>query len=159
MNNVTIAAELKTGRDVTAAARRKKIIEGISALYILLFLYTALSKTLWIGPTVDVLKFTPFFKAMPFTTAWSVVVAEYVVAVLLFFSRTRKIGLYISLALMMGFTAYILWMMNVAPNLPCTCGGVIASMNWTQHLVFNIGFIILALSGIMLMRKKDSTAL
>jgi hypothetical protein len=158
MNNVTIAAELKRAakdRRVVAAARRKNIIEAIAVLYILLFFYTALSKTLWIGPTVDVLKFTPFFKMFPQVTAWTVVMAEYVIAVLLFFPRTRKIGLYSSLFLMMGFTGYIVWMMRVSPNLPCTCGGVIASMNWIQHLIFNIAFMLLALWNILLMRKNE----
>lgn len=152
MHDVMIPAEMPIeGKD--RKARWKNIVEVISAVFILLFLYTALSKTMSIGPTVDVLKFTPFMKTFPVEMAWGVVVIEYLVAGLLFFPRTRKIGLYSSLFLMLGFIGYITWMKIVVPNLPCSCGGVISKLTWNQHLVLNIGFVLLAVSGILLMGK------
>ena len=74
--------------------RRKLVVEVIAALFILLFLYTALNKSFQIGSTVDVLKKTPSFSNFPKVTAWIVVITEYIVAALLFFPKTRKIGLY-----------------------------------------------------------------
>jgi hypothetical protein len=34
------------------------------------------------------------------------------------------------------------------PELPCSCGGILQSMNWTQHLIFNIFFTLLGLGAI-----------
>jgi hypothetical protein len=68
--------------------------------------------------------------------------------------RTRKLGLYISLGLMMAFTGYISYMMIFIPDLPCSCGGVISKMTWGQHLIFNVFFMLLALTGILLNRKR-----
>jgi putative oxidoreductase len=162
MNNVTIAAEIpqeiRDHRKVNVG-RRKNIVEVISALFILLLLYTALSKTMNIGPTVDVLKRTPFFKAFPVEAAWGVVIVEYLVAILLFIPRTRKLGLYSSLSLMIGFIGYIIWMKIVVPDLPCSCGGVISKLTWNQHLVFNFGFALLALCGILLKQKTERDTL
>jgi hypothetical protein len=136
--------------------RRKLVVEVIAALFILLFLYTALSKSFMIGSTVDVIKRTPFFSNFPKVTAWSVVVVEYAVAALLFFPQTRKAGLYSSLVIMLGFTLYIGYMKAVIPRLPCSCGGVISTLTWNQHLVFNIFFALLAGYGIRLMGKSKS---
>ena len=136
--------------------RRKMVVEVIAALFILLFLYTAINKSLAIKPTVAVIDKTPFFSNFPEVTAWTVVIAEYIAAALLFFPQTRKIGLYGSLVLMAGFTLYIGYMKAFVPNLPCSCGGVISKLTWNQHLVFNIFFTLLAGYGIRLMRKSKN---
>jgi hypothetical protein len=157
MHHVTIPAELteeKKDRSAVVYARRKNIVEGIAAVFILLFMYTALSKTVFIGPTVDVLRITPYVKGFPLQTAWAVVGAEYLAALLLFIPRTRKTGLISSLILMLGFIGYIIWMQISAPSLPCSCGGVISDLTWNQHLIFNIGFALLAVVGIVLMNKQ-----
>lgn len=134
--------------------KRGTIVEIISALFILLFLYTALSKSFGIDSTVNVLNKTPVLSGFAQEMAWAVVITEFIVAGLLFFPRTRNLGLYLSLALMTGFTVYIAYMMSFVPNLPCSCGGVISKMTWKQHLIFNIFFILLALMGILLGRKR-----
>jgi putative oxidoreductase len=133
------------------------IVEIIAALFILLFLYTALSKSVQISNTVNVLKKTPILSGIAEATAWGVVIAEYILAALLFLPRTRKAGLYASLILMTGFTVYIGYMMAFVPNLPCSCGGVISKMTWNQHLLFNIAFAFISLTGILLDRKRFKT--
>jgi len=134
--------------------KRSLIIDTTSALFILLFLYTALTKTIQIGSTVRVLDKTPFFQGFPEITAWTVVITEYIIVALLFFPRTKKLGLLTSLILMGLFTFYITYMKIFVPNLPCTCGGAITKLTWNQHLAFNLVFIVLALNGILLNRKR-----
>jgi putative oxidoreductase len=134
--------------------KKQTIVESIAALFILLFLYTAISKTYDINRTVAVLNKTPFFESISRETAWAVVIAEYIISILLFFPSTRKAGLYSSFILMCGFTAYISLMMAFAPDLPCTCGGIISKMTWTQHLVFNILFTLLAFIAIRLHQQS-----
>jgi hypothetical protein len=123
-------------------------------MFILLFLYTALSKSFQIDSTIIVLKKTPEFSNYAQEMAWGIVVVEYIIATLLFLPRTRKLGLYASLILMIGFTGYISYMKLFVPDLPCSCGGVISKLTWNQHLVINIFFTLLALFGIVLMRKR-----
>ena len=130
-------------------------IEIVSALFILLFLYTALSKTFEIGSTVAALEKPPVLSNIAKPLAWGVVAVEYIVTILLFLPRTRKTGLYASFGLMTAFTAYIGLMMALVPKLPCSCGGVISKMTWGQHLVFNTFFALLALTAILLDRKKS----
>src|SRR6185312_1492234 len=104
--------------------KRKLVVEIIAALFILLFLYTALNKTFQIGSTENVLKKTPMFSGIARETAWGVVALEFIVSFMLFLPRTRKIGLYASLFLMISFTGYIAYMKAFVPDLPCSCGGV-----------------------------------
>ncbi len=59
-------------------------------------------------------------------------------------------GLYAAFSLMTMFTAYIVAILRFSDYVPCSCGGVLQNMTWNQHLVFNIAFVLLALTGIIL---------
>lgn len=133
---------------------RNKIVEVISALFILLFLYTAISKSFQLDTTINVIKRAPYGSRYADSLAWLVVVIEYAVVILLFLPSTNKIGLYSSITLMLAFTVYIGYMKLFIPKLPCSCGGVISKMTWNQHLVFNLLFTILALIGVILLRDQ-----
>jgi len=137
--------------------KRSTIVEIIAALFIILFLYTALSKSFEISKTIDVLNKTPRLSAYSHELAWAIVFLEYGAALLLFIPQTRKKGMSASLCLMVGFTFYILYMFASVPHLPCSCGGVISKMSWKQHLLFNILFVFLALLGILLDRKRTKS--
>jgi putative oxidoreductase len=68
---------------------------------------------------------------------------------------TRKAGLYASAVIMFGFTIYTaLVLFHYFPRVPCSCGGVIRHLSWTQHLFFNLFFFGLAITGIWLHTKK-----
>lgn len=72
---------------------------------------------------------------------------ELLTAALLFFPKTRTKGFGLSLIMMSVFTGYIAFMVVFSEKLPCSCGGVLSSMNWTEHLLFNIFFTIVAWLG------------
>ena len=133
--------------------KHSTLVEIIAAMFILLFLYTALNKTYQIEPTSSVLRSLPVLSEAPDKFAWGVIIMEYIVALMLFIPKTRKAGLYASLGLMITFTLYITYMMIFVPDLPCSCGGIISRLTWKQHLFLNLFFILLALTGIRLMRK------
>jgi len=137
--------------------RRKMVVEVIAALFILLFLYTAINKSFKIQPTVEVLKLLPLTNTIPEVIAWTIVTAEYLVSALLFFQKTKKTGLYCSLSLMVAFTLYIGYMMIFAPSLPCTCGGIISKLNWKEHLLLNGSLIFLLITSVLLMRSKPTS--
>lgn len=134
--------------------RRQFIIEIISSLLILLFLYTALSKLLDYTSFKSVLSKSPLIGSMAAVVALALPITEGLVSILLFFPRTRLWGLYSALALMTGFTVYLAYMIFFTPHLPCSCGGVLKQMTWNQHLVFNIFFLLLSLTGVVLQRKQ-----
>src|SRR5438034_7109110 len=134
--------------------KRNLIIEIISSLLILLFLYTALSKLFDHAAFKYTLSKSPLIGGKAAVVALALPITEGLVASLLFFPRTRLWGLYGSFLAMTIFTLYLAYMIIFAPNLPCSCGGVLKQMSWNQHLVFNIFFLIVSLTGILLERKR-----
>jgi hypothetical protein len=119
-------------------------IQGASATFILLFVYTATSKLLDHSRFLAVLGSSPLLGKFAPLLSYGLPVAEYLVSLLLFFPLTRKSGLQTSLWLMILFTAYIIYMLLFTPHLPCSCGGVLQHLGWKGHLVFNLFFTGLA---------------
>ena len=136
--------------------KRKLFIDLISSLFILLFVYTALSKLYNFHSFKTVLVASPLIGDKAGWIAWAVPISELIAALLLFFPKTKLVGLCASLVLMSVFTIYLAYMIIFEPHLPCTCGGVIQQMSWKQHLIFNVVFTILAFLGIRLKRKSLS---
>lgn len=88
--------------------------------------------------------------------SWMVPIAEIGVSLLLIIPKTHKWGLYGFTSLMIVFTVYILSMLLWEEKLPCHCNLIIEKLSWTAHLWFNVGFIVLALCAIWLMKKQHS---
>jgi len=158
MKNVLLSGDMpkRNGIGRFVEMNRGRIVEVISALFILLFLYTALSKTNDIKSTVVIIKKTLRLENYSLPFAWGIVISEYIISVLLFVPGTRKIGLYSSLSLMTAFTLYIAYMKLFLTDLPCSCGGVISKLTWNQHLAFNLIFLLLAFLGILFQRNKGT---
>ena len=129
------------------------IIEIISVLLIILFVYTAASKLFYYDDFYRSLLRAPL---KPFTRVISLVVPtlELVTALLLLFPRFRNWGLYGSFILMTVFTLYVGYILSFAHHIPCTCGGIIQKMSWRQHLTFNSIFTLLSIIAIRLNNKR-----
>lgn len=132
------------------ASIKNIIVTVICYLYVLLFVYTAVSKFLDFEKFQIQLGQSPILSAYADWISWGVILSELLVSGLLLFDKTRRVGLYIAFALMTMFTTYIVIILNFSSFVPCSCGGVLEKMGWTEHLVFNIGFMILALIGLVL---------
>jgi hypothetical protein len=117
----------------------------ICGLVLCLFLYTAVSKINGFENFKGVLRISPLVGNKNVIAAYGIVLSEIVVSVLLFIATTRRAGLIAALALLIVFTFYIGYMLAFAPQLPCACGGVISSLGWKQHLLFNLFFIAIML--------------
>ncbi len=137
---------------------RKAVLETIRLLFILLFVYTAASKFLDYENFKAVIGQSPLLTPFAPVLAVTVPVAEVVIALLLAIPRFRRAGLYASFAIMMLFTTYITVLLTFAVKVPCSCGGVISRMSWTQHLYFNIFFTLLALLGMWLHTRQTGDA-
>jgi hypothetical protein len=134
--------------------RYKIFIDIISSLFILLFVYTAVSKWLDFASFTSVVAQSPLIGSFPYLVAWLLPVFELWVAGLLLFRRSRIVGLYAALFLMIAFTGYISSMLLFSSHLPCSCGGVIRYLSWRTHLIFNTVWIALAIIAIKLDASK-----
>ena len=129
--------------------KKNTIVELISALLLILFLYTALSKLLDFDKFKYQISQSPFITNISWLVIWSIPLAEIITSIFLIFKRTRLAGLYLSFFLMLLFTGYVFIMLRYSSYLPCSCGGVLSIMSWKQHFIFNMAFTGLSLAGII----------
>jgi uncharacterized membrane protein YphA (DoxX/SURF4 family) len=87
---------------------------------------------------------------------WIIPLIELSISILLLLKRCRLIGLFAAFDLMVMFTAYIYIILNYSSFIPCSCGGILEKMGWTEHLLFNVFFVLLALIGILILAKKNT---
>lgn len=120
----------------------KKLIPYIptvaSYFFILLFCYAAISKA------VDFENFQVQIGQSPLLSAYAgfiscvVIILELFIVLLLIYPKANIFGLYASTALMSAFTIYIFLILNYSDFVPCSCGGILEKLGWTEHLIFNI---------------------
>ncbi|MDB5153525.1 MAG: hypothetical protein JWR54_2276 [Mucilaginibacter sp.] len=127
----------------------------IPALLILLFIYAAVSKLV----DFDQFKAQMSNQTLPHevTTVliWTLPGIEMLAAILLAFERTRLAGFYLSGILMFLFTGYIsLVLLDFFSRVPCSCGGIIKSLDWKMHLLFNLFFLLLIVLGIFIINRE-----
>ncbi len=139
--------------------KKATVVEIISYLFILLFLYAGTSKILTYATfRLDLLK-SPLTHSLAPVIAILLPVIEIAVSIFLFLPGLRRWGLYCSLILMALFTFYVIYLFVFSPSLPCHCAGIFREMTWTGHLIFNIIFTFLALIGIWLDRDHFREAI
>ena len=118
-------------------------------LVIILFMYTGISKLLEYNKFVFQMQRVPqpLVQNLAPIIGWVVPILEILLVAMLYFEKSRLLGLIGSLTLMVSFETYIIWMKSLelqfGIRLPCTCGGIISSMGWNAHLIFNAVFIVL----------------
>lgn len=81
---------------------------------------------------------------------------EILISILLIVPKTFKVGLIMFVVTMTAFTVYIISALIWEPKLPCHCGGAIEKLSWTQHIWFNIAFIILAIAALWISNINKS---
>ena len=134
-------------------------IEIVSALLTILLFYAGFTKLQDRHGFMVQLAFSPWQVLANNATlvSWVVPIGELVVVLFLVVPDWRWIGLYLSLATMLVFTAYLAILIFSGVKLPCSCGGVISHMSWHWHLVMNVAFMALAFLGVRWHRIKDKT--
>lgn len=123
-------------------------------LFILLFVYAAVSKIIDFENFKIQLAQSPILSLYAITIAYGVVFGEIIIAFLLCFSKSRNLGLYLFLGFMTAFTIYIYLILNHSPFVPCSCGGILEKLGWTQHLWFNS---VISLCGILMLLAEKKT--
>lgn len=141
---------LKNSKMKLTATFKEKFTISISYLFILLFVYSAVSKLLDFQNFQIQLAQSPLLTAFAKYISYAVLSVEFAIAILLSIPKTRIIGLFSAFGLMLLFTIYIYIILNYSSFVPCSCGGILENMNWTEHLFFNIAMVILAATALHL---------
>jgi putative oxidoreductase len=124
------------------------IPEIIVFLLVLLWIYTASSKLMDFHHFKVQIHNQTIPPAVADILTYALPPAEILAALLLVFHPTRPAGFIVSTFLMIVFTAYIgLVLLNFFGRVPCSCGGVLRIMNWKQHFLFNLFFLLLTIYG------------
>ncbi|MDR6761905.1 putative membrane protein YphA (DoxX/SURF4 family) [Flavobacterium sp. 2755] len=134
----------------TKTSCKKIIVEIICILFVLLFVYAAVSKILEFEKFRVQLGQSPLLSVHAGWISWCVIAGELLTASLLFLPRFRTAALLVSLGIMAMFSAYIFIILNFSSFVPCSCGGILEKMSWDTHLVFNLFFVVLAALGAVL---------
>ncbi len=129
------------------------LLNSLIFLLIVLYIYTATSKLFEWKSFKDELARMPIIGNFPVLIAAIIPSIELLLATALAFSTDLKYPLWGSFTLLLIFTIYIIGLLNFAPHLPCSCGGIIQQLNWHQHLALNCLFIALNLAAIKLAKR------
>jgi hypothetical protein len=134
------------------------LLDIILLLIAILFVYAAVSKLITYDEFKVQISKSPLITNQGWWISWAVPAAELIVAALLFVPRFQVFALYGAFFIMFVFTIYIGFMIAFTPNLPCSCGGILSKMGWTEHLIFNIVFTIIPVVGIYLSNRQQKSA-
>lgn len=129
--------------------KKSEVINLINNLtcYLLIFLFTYTGITKLVDHSIfksSILQ-SPIISNYATVISWLIPMIELLIVVMLLLQQYRNMGLLLSLLLIIIFTAYIGYMILFIPNLPCSCGGVLKELSWSNHLLFNSFFILIIL--------------
>ncbi len=136
----------------------------ISFLFVALFVSTGFDKLRNPLTFFASLNASPLLKPYASFLVYVVPLIEIFISLLLAFNPAlgerkipaRKVALIASGVLMLLFTIYIVVMLSLynTKGLFCSCGKVVSDLSWTGHIYFNLGFVLLAIVGLILYRKQ-----
>lgn len=139
--------------------KRSMTIQIICTLLIILWVYAALSKLFDFSVFAAQLQRQPLPQWSIALLKWSLPIIELVTAVLICIQESRYLGLLMSTGLLAVFTFYVVFALSGAfGDIPCSCAGLIATLHWKGHLLFNIIFTGISILGIYLHKHTDDMA-
>lgn len=115
----------------------------ISLLFVFIYSYTGIDKLGNIDKFSRGISKIPYVGGMHVWIGWGVPLLELLISALLIIPGSNQLGLKLATSLMAVFTAYLALMLAFAEKRMCHCGGVIESMGWVEHFLFNIVFTLL----------------
>lgn len=120
--------------------------------YVFLYFYTGIAKLLNMKTFVKGNSKIPYLGNYAEQISWGIPILEIVLAVLLIIPmyKVKRYALSASTLLMGIFTLYLVLMVRYVEDKLCHCGGVIESMSWKTHIVFNLVWLI---AGIYALKK------
>jgi hypothetical protein len=129
---------------------RHYFIGTVSLMAVALLNYAAASKLRDFATFVNQLHQSPLLTNYAKVVAIFIPCLEIILAVLIFFERSRLMGLYGFYCIMTLFSTYIVAITQFSESVPCSCGGILERMGWTEHLIFNMVFVALSTASILI---------
>jgi uncharacterized membrane protein YphA (DoxX/SURF4 family) len=136
---------------------RKYFLHTVTYLYILLWTYAAISKLKDVDKFYGQVSQSPMLTPFATIAVWTIPTLEILLAVLLISGKHKRFALYASYSLMTLFCFYIIGITEYSPYVPCSCGGILEHMTWSQHLYFNLLFCLLAAMAILTYNRIVAT--
>lgn len=137
--------------------KRKMIVEVIAFLLMLLFLFASVSKWLAFKTFVGDINNQPFPNWLTPWITYLLPPIEVLITLALMFERTRTAGFYASLILMSAFSIYsAAVLLKFFDYIPCSCGGIIKNLTWSENLILNLFFVAISIAGILLRKNRFS---
>lgn len=131
--------------------KRKTAIWLITTALAILFFYAAFSKLIDYEQSREEMLAQVFPTHIALVLTWAVPLVELIIMLSLLIKATRLRGLYMSFLTLLAFTIYIkVSMSGVFGYKPCSCGGILETMSYQNHIWFNFFFMVLAVLGIAL---------
>jgi hypothetical protein len=137
--------------------KRSILPDIVAFFFIFLFLYTGVIKLTEIQTFRQQLSSSPLMSSLSGIIAWTLPIAEILLAIALFIPKTRLKALYVTAGLMTLFTIYVITILFIDHEITCSCGGIIEELSPKQHVAFNSASVILSLIGILTLRKQQPT--
>ena len=129
---------------------KKIAINVIAVMLIILFVHAGLIKWLDYTAFKNQLSVYPLLSPFAGVIAWLFPAMELAVAGLLVSGRARMLGMSLSVGLMTLLSGYIIFLLNTGYNVPCACQTLLGLTSWPAQLKFNMVFLLIALSGLLL---------
>lgn len=128
-------------------------VEAFALFFTIFYGYAAFSK-LWDVPLFLMLsQFQPGVNSLPNLLKWIFPLAEISLAILLLFTRFRRMVFYIISLSLSIILLYRFYLFVKGIHLPCLCGPVFRKLTERQHLVLDAILLFFALSAIFLSRS------
>jgi len=135
---------------------KEYVIKFASSLLIILWIYTGGSKLLDFTSFEHQLALQNFSPLLTSILKYTIPITEVFTAVLLCIKITFRIGLVLSLIIIGSFTVYaILVLTGFYQKTPCSCGGIIKTLSWRNHLIFNLFFLVINITALSLSIFKE----
>lgn len=134
---------------------QEKLIQFIAAVIALMFFYAVAIKLSDYEQAYWNMHNQVFSEQLAVVLTWLIPLIECLLIILLLYRPFMIKGLWGTLALLSTFSVYIvLAMHHFFDRTPCSCGGILGSQSsYYDQLWFNIGFILLTISGLVIARK------
>lgn len=132
---------------IRTSLKSSKTIELISALLILFFTYNGIMSLINIGNLKNLLAFYTLERSQ---WAWSIILAELLVAFFLLFPKTRRIGFFATIL----FCISLCYTISKTPYFPHEFGGILNRLSNQQQIYFSVILSSMAMLGIWLSYKQ-----
>jgi putative oxidoreductase len=131
--------------------KRDTLVTVIRGLLILMFLYASFSKIFDPEGFKDSMERQPFPHWLGNSFLFLVPASEIFVSILLLKERSWKKGMIGAVMLMSLFSIYVgLVLFHFFKYVPCSCGGIIKQLTWSEHFIFNLFFLAISIVGWLL---------